>query len=59
MIAATTTKKGLKVRPAIDDTPYPNGVRVTDAELGTSQIAADTFHGEWNYVISPSPGKSM
>ena len=53
LIAATTTKKGLKVRARIDDTLYPKGIKVTDAELDTIQITADTFHGEWNYVISP------
>jgi hypothetical protein len=58
LIAATTTSKGLKVYAAIDPTPYPKGIKVTDAEFATIQIDRDNFHGEWNYVISPNK-KSM
>ncbi|MDR7926787.1 ISAzo13 family transposase [Acidithiobacillus thiooxidans] len=58
LIAATTTSKGLKVYAAIDPTPYPKGIKVTDAEFATTQIDRDNFHGEWNYVISPNK-KSM
>ena len=54
LIAATTTRKGLKVRAEIDDALYEKGVKVTDAEFSTIQIARDAFHGEWNYVISPN-----
>ena len=54
LIAATTTSKGLKVYAAIDPTPYPKGIKVTDAEFATIQIDRDNFHGEWNYVISPN-----
>ena len=53
LIAATTTRAGLKVRAAIDGTLYPKGVKVSDTELDAIQITPDTFHGEWNYVISP------
>ena len=53
LIAATTTSKGLKVRAAIDPTPYPKGIKVTDAEFAAIQLDRDDFHGEWNYVISP------
>ena len=53
LIAATTTRKGLKVRAAIDDAQYEKGVKVTDSEFAAIQIARDDFHGEWNYVISP------
>ncbi|OCX74567.1 ISAzo13 family transposase [Acidithiobacillus thiooxidans] len=54
LIAATTTSKGLKVYAAIDPTPYPKGIKVTNAEFATIQIDRDNFHGEWNYVISPN-----
>ena len=54
LIAATTTSKGLKVRAAIDPTPYPKGIKVTDAEFAAIQLGRDDFHGEWNYVISPN-----
>lgn len=54
LIAATTTRKGLKVRAEIDDAHYETGVKVSDAEFATIQLTRDTFHGEWNYIISPS-----
>ena len=53
LIAATTTRQGLKVRAAIDDGRYEKGVKVSDAELAAIRITRDAFHGEWNYVISP------
>ena len=54
LIAATTTRKGLKVRAEIDDTLYEKGIKVSDTALESIQIARDDFHGEWNYVISPN-----
>ena len=54
LIAATTTRKGLRVRAAIDDAQYEKGIKVTDAEFAAIRIARDDFHGEWNYVISPN-----
>jgi len=55
LIAATTTRQGLKVRAAIDDGRYEKGIKVSDAELAAIRITRDDFHGEWNYVISPNP----
>lgn len=53
LIGATTTKKGLKVRAALDSSHYPRGVKVTDDELKAIRIERDEFHGEWNYKIFP------
>jgi Rhodopirellula transposase DDE domain len=53
LIAATTTKTGLKVRCELDQNIYPAGRKVTDAEVATVNIRRDAFHGEWNYTISP------
>ena len=53
LIAATTTRKGLRVRSAIDDNIYPKGLKVTDAEFESVNITPDPFHGEWNYIIAP------
>lgn len=53
LIAATTTRTGLKVRAEIDRRKYPKGIKVSDEEMTSVQITRDAFHGEWNYVISP------
>jgi len=55
LIAATTTRKGLKVRAELDTAQYQKGIKVTDAEFATIRIARDDFHGDWNYAISPNP----
>jgi transposase len=57
LIAATTTRKGLKVRAELDTNPYPKGIKVTDEEFNTILISRDEFHGEWNYSIMPSNSK--
>ena len=53
LIAATTTRTGLKVRSALDTTDYPSGVTVSDAEMGALYLRQDPFHGEWNYSLLP------
>ncbi len=53
LIAATTTKKGLKVKAKLDSNMYEKGQKVTDKELASLKITRDIFHGEWNYKISP------
>ena len=52
LIAATTTRTGLKVRAQLDQGYYPTGIKVTDAELAAVPITRHGFHGEWNYVIT-------
>ncbi|MCP4405153.1 MAG: ISAzo13 family transposase [bacterium] len=54
LIAATTTRKGLKVRAELDPSHYPKGIKVTDDEFKAIQIKRDDFHGEWNYSILPA-----
>ncbi|MFZ1962001.1 MAG: ISAzo13 family transposase [Roseiarcus sp.] len=59
LIAATTTKTGLKVQCEIDPNTYPPGVKVTDAEMDAINIRRHEFHGDWNYTINPqSPVRS-
>ena len=53
LIAATTTDTGLKVRCAIDPKTYQAGVKVTDREMDAINILRHSFHGDWNYTISP------
>ena len=54
LIAATTTRKGLKVRAELDSKQYPKGIKVSNEEFGAIQIVRDEFHGEWNYSILPN-----
>ena len=56
LIAATTTRKGLKVRAELDSNLYQKGIKVTDEEFAAIRISRDEFHGEWNYSIAPSHG---
>jgi hypothetical protein len=53
LIASTTTRTGLTVRCELDTRCYPKGIKVSDAEMQTLNIKGDTFHPEWNYIISP------
>ena len=53
LIAATTTKTGLKVRSGLDANAYPAGVSVSDADMQTLYLRPDAFHGEWNYSLLP------
>jgi hypothetical protein len=55
LIAATTTDTGLKVQAELDETKYPKGVKVSDAQLADVNISRHSFHGDWNYTISPRP----
>ncbi len=55
LIAATTTKTGLKVQCELDTPEYPSGIVVTDEELAQVNLQRHDFHGEWNYTISLRP----
>ena len=54
LIAGTTTRKGLKVHAELDESSYPSGIKVSDAEFEKIRITRNSFHGEWNYRIDPS-----
>jgi transposase len=58
LIATTTTTTGLKVYARLDDRDYPKGVEVTDQQLAAVNITRHSFHGDWNYSITPSLIKS-
>jgi len=53
LIAATTTKAGLKVRCELDPNSYPAGIKVADVDFNGINLKRHDFHGEWNYTISP------
>jgi Rhodopirellula transposase DDE domain len=57
LIAATTTKTGLKVACALDERTYEKGIKITDAEMEALDIRGHTFHPEWNYTVHPRPKK--
>jgi transposase len=53
LIAATTTRTGLRVKSGLDTGEYPKGVKVGDAEMETLYLRRDAFHGDWNYTLLP------
>ena len=58
LIAATSTKTGLRVESALDERTYEKGIKVSDAEMEALNLCGDEFHPEWNYTINPRTGKS-
>lgn len=53
LIGATTTHSGLKVKARLDTSIYPTEVKVPDADINSVNLKPHSFHGEWNYTISP------
>jgi hypothetical protein len=58
LIAATTTKTGLRVECALDTRTYEKGVKVSKSEIARLDITGDEFHPEWNYTIKPRQPES-
>jgi hypothetical protein len=54
LITSTTTSTGLKVYARLDETDYPKGIEVSNAELAKVNLHRHDFHGDWNYTISPT-----
>ena len=55
LIAATTTKKGLKIKAERDEGRYAKGKTPTAEEVASLRLFPHAFHGEWNYSIRPQP----
>jgi low affinity Fe/Cu permease len=53
LIGNTSTKSGLKIKAKLDDNIYQKGIKISNRELETIAITKNTFHGEWNYQITP------
>ncbi len=53
LIANTTTDTGLTVACRLDANAYEKGIQVSKAEMAALNIQPASFHGEWNYTISP------
>jgi Rhodopirellula transposase DDE domain len=58
LIACTTTAKGLRVTCRLDRRRYDVGRKVSKDEMAKINLTPQRFHGEWNYVIRPTPSKS-
>ena len=53
LIGHTTTKAGLRIQAELDASAYRKGIKVSDEEMATINLEKDSFHGEWNYTITP------
>ncbi|MGB5196111.1 MAG: ISAzo13 family transposase [Candidatus Deferrimicrobium sp.] len=53
LIAATRTRAGLRVRCELDPGRYPQGEKITDAQMSSLNIERARFHADWNYTIHP------
>jgi Rhodopirellula transposase DDE domain len=53
LIAATTTRTGLRVKAALDTRRYDTAVVVPDEVFARLKITPHAFHGDWNYTITP------
>jgi len=51
LIAATTTRTGLKVHAELDQGTYPKGVKITDQQMAALPLDRHEFHGDWNYTL--------
>jgi hypothetical protein len=58
LIAATTTKLGLRIRCELDTNIYAKGIKVNDAQMAALNLKGASFHPEWNYTITPRSPKS-
>jgi len=54
LIASTTTRTGLVVKAALDTNRYEKAIKVTDEQIAQLHVKPHTFHGDWNYTLSPS-----
>jgi DDE family transposase len=53
LIAATTTRSGLKVQADLDEGYYPIGEKISDRDFNALPITRHDWHGDWNYTIRP------
>jgi len=58
-IAATTTTTGLTVTAQLDAGRYPDGIKITGAQMkrlhDSGALTRHQFHGTWNYTLHPDP----
>jgi transposase len=56
LIGHTTTSTGLRVKAVLDRAQYERGIRVSDDAMDKLNLTRSTWHGEWNYSLSPGGG---
>lgn len=54
LINGTTTAAGLSVKANLDENIYKKGLKINNEDFAKINIERNTFHGEWNYIISPN-----
>jgi hypothetical protein len=54
LIAATTSKEGLKIKAQINRGIYLIGIEITPEQMASVNLARQKFHGEWYYAITPT-----
>ena len=45
---------GLNVYARLDETSYPQKIKITNEQIAAVNITGHQFHPEWNYKIRPS-----
>jgi len=58
LIAATTTRTGLRVHAELDPGVYPTKIKILDEQMADLPLARHDFHGEWNYTLHPDKPRS-
>ncbi len=53
LIGSTRTNRGLRIRAEVDANQYPTKEVVTPEQLARVQLRPATFHGDWNYTVTP------
>lgn len=53
LIANTQTSKGLTIQAGLNVNSYAKGIKVSDEDMERLNITPASFHGEWNYCLSP------
>ena len=53
LIGHTRTGTGLQIKARVDRRSYEHGLKVSNAAFATINLSALSFHGDWNYRISP------
>ena len=54
LIGSTRTTTGLEIQAQIDYREYQKGIEVHDDDFRAIALTPHEFHGEWNYIISPT-----